>query len=349
MSKTRSSVAREPECAFYYPGQYWRDPNWAKNLILFFDGIAMLIPEYMDDHGTLDDHAIISGLREHGLFHIMRPEDEIGVHETRALKDAVTGVLSSGKLDQLIGEDRNSWRRSSFGSLSMSRLGYYGDESLADSIVQDLKDRGLATDSEDGASIPMHGAVRALILVLLSQILRSRGTEMGMTLSPMTDQVALVDALNEIITGQNTASPSMGDVISFDMAMVGVDLGVYPMDEILDFRRQNYSKHREYCLSARRFARDLSQMPPQERQVEFEQRQEELEEAARNLRKLHRNAWRKPISIGLSLTGAAWTLVSGDPIGAAVAGAGALFGATSGRSAEVGAYSYLYSAKGRFY
>ena len=349
MSTTRSSIAMKPECAFYYPGQYWRDPNWAKNLILFFDGIAMLIPEYMDDHGTLDDHAIISGLREHDLFHIIRPEEKIGEHETRALKEAVTGVLSSGKLDHLIGEDRDSWRRSSLGSLSMSRLGYYGDASLADSIFQELKDRGLAMDSQDGASIPMHRTVRALILVLLSQILRSKGTEMGMTLSPITDQVQLVEALNEIITGPSTSGPSMGDVISFDMAMVGVDLGIFPMDEILDFRRQNYSMHRQYCLSARQFARELSRMPSDERQLAFEQRQEELEEAARNLRKLHRKAWRKPISIGLSLTGAAWTLVSGDPIGAAVAGAGALFGAMSSRSAEVGVYSYLYSAKGRFY
>ena len=38
----------KPEVAFYYPGQYWYDADWIKNLILFFDGIAMLIPEYME-------------------------------------------------------------------------------------------------------------------------------------------------------------------------------------------------------------------------------------------------------------------------------------------------------------
>ena len=53
----------KPEVAFYYPGQYWRDPDWIKNLILFFDGIAMLIPEYMRDGGGFDDEPIIASLR----------------------------------------------------------------------------------------------------------------------------------------------------------------------------------------------------------------------------------------------------------------------------------------------
>ena len=34
----------KPDFAFYYPGQHWRNVNWIKNLVCFFDGIAMLIP-----------------------------------------------------------------------------------------------------------------------------------------------------------------------------------------------------------------------------------------------------------------------------------------------------------------
>ena len=34
----------KPDIAFYYPGQYWGDPDWAKNLVLFFDGIGMRYP-----------------------------------------------------------------------------------------------------------------------------------------------------------------------------------------------------------------------------------------------------------------------------------------------------------------
>ena len=120
------------------------------------------------------------------------------------------------------------------------------------------------------------------------------------------------------------------------------------MDEILDFRRQHYAQHRKYVVSVRRFARELSLMLPEERELVFEERQEELDDAARVLRRVNRVSWKRTISFGISLTGAAWTLHSGDPIAAAIAGASAVYGVVAGersRSREVGVYSYLMSAK----
>ena len=335
----------KPEVAFYYPGQYWINADWIKNLILFFDGVGMLIPEYMQDHGRFDDYPIISSLKDHGLFHVIRPERNVGAKETKALTEAFAEIIKTGKLDRLVKGSRQEIRQSSFGSLSMSRLGYMGDEELADSIFQELKARGLADDSQDGVSIPMHKIVRTLILVLLAQILRPRGDEMGVTLSPVTDQRTLVDALNDVFLYPDAPSPSLGDIVSFDMAMVGVDLGSVPIDEILDFRRQNYSQHRDYSLLVRKFARELSLMPPEERQAVFEQRQDELDVAASALRKLNRMAWKKPISFGISLAGAAWNLHSGNPIGAAIVGAaGALAGMLPEKRDESSVYSYILSA-----
>ena len=223
------------DVAFYYPGQYWRDADWIKNLILFFDGIAMLIPEYMSDHGSFEDYPIIASLKEHGLFHVVRPEVAIGKEETKKLAKALADIIDSGGLDHLSKGTGHGADSSSFGSISMSRLGYQGNGELAKSIVEELKGRGLARDSEDGASIPMDRTVRALILVLLSQILRSKGDSMGLILSPTTDRWRLVEALNEIISNPNSSSPGVGDIVSFDMAMVGVDLAGVPMDEVLDF------------------------------------------------------------------------------------------------------------------
>ena len=56
------------------------------------------------------------------------------------------------------------------------------------------------------------------------------------------------------------------------------------MDEVLYFRNQNYSGHRNYSLSVRRFARELSLMPVDEREGAFDQRQEELDEATQAIR-----------------------------------------------------------------
>ncbi len=336
------------DVAFYYPGQYWLDTDWVKNLICFFDGIAMLIPTYMEDHSSFDDYPIISALKDHGLFHVIRPEEAIDEETTKALVEALGEIITSGRLDHLTKGNNEDIRKSAFGSLSMSRLGFNGDTILADSIFQELKSRGLADDSEDGVSIPMHATVRTLILVLLAQILRPKGEDMGMTLSPATDQARLVNALGEIISKPESSSSTVGDIVSFDMDKVGVDLGKIPVDEILDFRQQNYSQHRNYILSVRQFAHELSRMPQDEREAKFEQRQEELDALSHELRKIYRGSWKKPISFGVALVGAAWTLHSGDRIGAAIASIGVLIGMLPDQSKEIDIYSYLFSAKERF-
>jgi hypothetical protein len=38
------------ELALYYPNPMWYRGDWVKNLILFFDGIALLVPSYMKGH-----------------------------------------------------------------------------------------------------------------------------------------------------------------------------------------------------------------------------------------------------------------------------------------------------------
>ena len=337
----------KPDIAFYYPGQYWYDADWAKNLICFFDGIAMLIPEYMPDQAEFDDYAIISSLKEHDLFHVIRPEEVVDAKATEALAKALVEIITSGRLDHLTKASDKDAKLSDFGSLSMSRLGFYGNRELANSIFQELKSRGLAEDSVDGASIPMHRTVRSLILVLLAQILRPKGESMGLKFSPATDQGQVVGALNEIISSPESSSPSVGDVVSFDMAKVGVDLSPIPIDEILDFRKQHHRQHRDYIQSVRDFARELSSIPSDERVVKFEQRQEKLEDLSDGLRKIYKGSWKKPITFGIGLAGAALNYHS-SPIAALLSTISTILGIVPDKPKEVDVYSYLFSAKQRF-
>ena len=55
------------DVAFYYPGQYWADADWIENLIPFFDGVAMLVPEHMSDHGSVEDYPTVASLVVEGL------------------------------------------------------------------------------------------------------------------------------------------------------------------------------------------------------------------------------------------------------------------------------------------
>ena len=338
----------KPDVAFYYPGQYWLNADWVKNLICFFDGIAMLIPEYMEDHLRFDDYPIVSALKDHDLFRVLRPEEVVDAKATEALTEALIEIITSGRLDHLTKASDKDAKQSDFGSLSRSRLGYSGNKELADSIFQELKSRGLAEDSMDGVSIPMHTTVRSLILVLLAQILRPKGESMGLTLSPATDQKRVVNALSEIILKPDSSSPSVGDVVSFDIAKVGVDLGPIPIDEILDFRNQNYRQHRDYIQSVRDFARELSCIPSDERAVKFEQRQEKLEDLSDGLRKIYSGLWKKRITFGIGIVGAVWSYQSADPITALLSAASTAVGIMPDKPKEVDVYSYLFSAKQRF-
>lgn len=334
------SLVAQKEIAYYYPNPMWRDGDWVKNLILFFDGVALLIPHYMKDKPEVEDQALIEGLRQHNLIHILEPENVVDAQATQKLATALTDVITSGALDDLSRQDTG------FHQLSMSRLGYTGDAGLANMIFEELRSRGLARDSEDGNSIPMHPLVRSLVLVLLSQILRSYGPQLGAELSPATDRPEVIEALSSLLS--RDVLPSTGAVVAFDLATVGVDLGAIPIDEILDFRRQNLQQHRHYCISVRKFTQELSRMPDDERQIAFEQRQAELDDISNDLRKRSRIAWKKPAAFALSMSGAAVSLAAGHPLAAALSIGASALNFTPAATPKMGAYSYLFRASSRY-
>src|SRR5712691_4306618 len=197
---TESLTASTPlqEIAFYYPNHMWYRSDWVKSLILFFDGIALLVPNYMTDRPEQIDPAMVAGLKNHNLLHIIEPETVVDKDATERLVTVMTNIIASGALDALAQPGTR------FHELSRSRMGYYGDEHLAEMVFEELKKRNLARDSEDGVSIPMHPTVRYLILVFLAQILRSHGDKLNAQLSPATDTPKLVDALQEFLSLEST-------------------------------------------------------------------------------------------------------------------------------------------------
>ena len=213
-------------------------------------------------------------------------------------------------------------------------------------ILEELEARGLARKSEDGVSIPMHPVVRSIVLVFLAKILRPHSKEIGFELSPATDRIQLVEALQELLS--LPAAPSSGRVISSDLETVGIDLGPVPMDEVLGFRQEHLREHRAYARAVRRFVRDLSLTTIEEQVEIMEDRQAEIEDMARDLKRASRNAWKRPASFALGITGAAWTVVTGDPFAALIGVGTAALGAMSTQEPEIGAYSYIFSAAQRY-
>jgi hypothetical protein len=68
MPDTRSQAS---DVAFYYPGHLWHHIDWIKTLLLFFDGIGLLVPEYKKGEPERVDPVLAGSLRDEGFFTIL--------------------------------------------------------------------------------------------------------------------------------------------------------------------------------------------------------------------------------------------------------------------------------------
>lgn len=211
-------------------------------------------------------------------------------------------------------------------------------------LFEELEKRGLARGTEDGVSIPMHRDVRVLILVLLSQILRRRGEQIGLDLLPATDRADVLGGLTQLLRAPQMRST--GAVVASDLEVVGVNLASIPLDEILDYRRQHLDAHRRYAREVRQFVRALSVLNDEERHEAMEDRLADLADMSKQLRANARAAWGQPASLALAGAGAVWTAATGDPTGALFGFASAAVAAKASAvqgGARCDAFSYLFS------
>lgn len=322
----------------YHHEPYWGpgQGDWIKSLLLFFDGVAVLVPDYMRDRPLFTDPTLAQPLADQGLLHRLSPETLVDQQTAEALTELLDDLLRTDAFDGL---DRDT----AFAEISHSRLGGTADARLTEVVLHQLRERGLARPSADGVSIPLHPAVRAFVLVVLPQLLRAPAEAAGYALQPVSAQPrtarALMDALD--LAGMPTA----GQVVAADLEQVTLDLAPVPLDEVLDFRRQHGDQHRAYTRDLRKFVRDAAALTPGDQEQAFLDRREALADAADELRRLARTSWRRPLAtFGLGIAGSAVTLVYGNPIGAGLTAAGALLGLR--RQADpASAYTYLFQAQ----
>lgn len=322
----------------YYHEPYWGSlqADWIKSLLLFFDGVALLVPDYMRDQPLLSDPSLAQPLADLGLLHRLSPETLVDQATATALIELLDDLLDAGAFDGL---DRDA----AFVELSKSRLGGTADAGLTDIIVEQLRDRGLAGPTQDGVSIPLHPAIRTFVLAVLPQLLRGPAEAAGYALQPVSMQPRTVRALLDTL-GLG-ALPTAGHVVAVDLEQVTLDLTPVPLDEVLDFRRLHGTEYREYARDLRRFVRDLASLDQHARDQAFNDRREALADTADQLRRLARTSWRRPLAtFGLAIAGSAVTLVQGNPVGAGLRSAGALLGLQR-RADPASAYTYLFRAQ----
>lgn len=330
-----------PEAAYYYPEWHWRadEHGWVKSLLLFFDEIALLVPDYKRDQPANIDPEVAGALQDAGLLRIIEPEWFVDAEMTAALAESMVTLIEAGAFDALS-------RSEPFAELSMSRAGYFGEREVAHEVVERLCGRGLALETTDGISIPMHPSVRSSYLVLLAQLARRSGARWGLDLHPATNRPEAHDVIARTLN--LPPMPSRGRVIDFDLQTVSVDLEPIPLDEVLSYRTDHRAEHRKYMSNLRSFCRELSLIDSEaERNRAFADREAELLEAAESLRRRSWKSFRQPknyLTFGLGLIGAGVSVAIGNLPGAGVGVATAMTRLLPDK-AEGSVYSYIFNVQ----
>ena len=333
---TADARPKVTDTAYYYPAPYWnmQETSWIKSLLLFFDDIATLLPDYMYGRHVHADPVLAAPLEERGLLRVLEPKDWIDEETTNQLANIVVELLTNGAFDNL--------PKTEYAELSQSRMGYGADLNLATYLVEELQNKGLARPSEDGVSIPLHPTVRTTILVILGQLSRSVGHKRGLTIHPTTNYHPAVSDL--IQTLSMDTMPSRQNVVQLDLEPVAFDLSSIPLDDVLQFRAEHQNAHRTYMRDLRRFMIELAEVEePSDRTTLLLERRQEISDAAHDIQRTTRRTLQKDLaSWSLGIAGGVWSFSTGDPIGIVLAAIGFIPGFVSGGTEKVGAYSYIF-------
>ena len=339
-------MSKRLDVAYYYPAPYWGmdEGGWVKSLLLFFDKVSILLPNYMYGQHHVADPVLAEPLEDQGLLEVLEPNKWVDGEMAKSLAEAVSGLLANGVFEDL---PKDVY----FHELSQSRMGYGADVDLAESLVSQLQAKGLARPSEDGVSIPLHPAVRTTILVILAQLARSAGNKQNLSVHPATyDGCALQDLIDTL---SRERMPSRDSVITFDLEQVSFNMDSVPLDELLQFRSEHRVAHRSYMRDLRGFMAELAEVSlPEEREALLLQRRQEIADAAHDLQRSTRRALGRNLpSWSFGLAGGVWSATAGDPFGLVLAALGlvsGILGSTGADSNRVAAYSYLFRVEHTF-
>jgi hypothetical protein len=171
---------------------------------------------------------------------------------TEKMTDLVAALIEAGAFDSLAG--------GAFAGLSMSRMGQRDANTRASWIYESLVERGLAKETEDGVSIPLHPAIRNLYLVILAQQAREAGAKHQLDLHPVTNSGSAAKTLRTFLNLE--PMPTRSQVAAFDLEVVTIDLEQVPLDEVLQFKRSEDSNPQRVTRAASTLVQQSSSYRP---------------------------------------------------------------------------------------
>jgi hypothetical protein len=168
---------------------------------------------------------------------------------------------------------------------------------------------------------------------IIAQAVRATARQQGRLLEPVAtrrDEARVFSAiLDDAVVGASDIVGSEFPAVTLNFCQVG-------LDDILDFRARHRSEFHAHVLALQALVASAPGAPG------LADRRAALVDEAHRLRELQRRRWTKlEGAVGLGIIGAAWTLASGDLLGALIGGAAAGSRLLPDGRAPVSAYTYI--------
>jgi hypothetical protein len=338
--------------AYYYADWIWPSDSTdlMKSLLLFFDGITLALPSHLAQRVIDHDPVLAQPLYEKGLLINMEPGQWLDKKSARLLVDTLTDLVER---DPLVVYHRVRNHQPIYpwwpGRMEITAAHWGMGHAQRDGrrFLQKLVRNGLVSRWNDEDSIEMDPRCRLLVLTVFLRVLDGCvRRSSNMTVQPVGSS-PLRGGRHGAVNDDLLENRSMRytRVIQDDLDRVLPDLSKIPLDEVLDFRREQGSHYRAYTQSLRGFFLASAHMDDAEFKHAVKRRAEAVGDELADLRRRSRIAFgRTSFGLAVALAGATWTVVQGDPLGAALAALGSIAGMQSSQ-VTVSDYSYLFQTR----
>ncbi|MEU5771502.1 hypothetical protein ABZ782_36950 [Streptomyces asoensis] len=292
-----------PDLAYFYPGWIWdaQSVGELKNLLLFFDGFALLLPEDHFQAAVNHEAELAHPLQEAGLLHNFEPRTWLDANTAQIIRRAAMRSRPAG----LSPGSTTIGHLSGSSSISMGHMA--ADRPATDHIVDEMLRMGTIIRRRpdlgpDMVDMPMRA--RAAVLLTLGLAAQRKVA---------SHRIHLVGGLSQATREQGDPLPQgqalakaerIGRLLHQDALNIGVDLSETPLNEILDYRHEHGEAYRAYARDLREFVGDLEAAEPIDRPRMLHERSESIADHAAKLRRARR-AWGRPVTaLAVQLTDA---------------------------------------------
>lgn len=282
----------QPQWAFNQGGIVWKSESWAKSLLLFFDGISLLVPSEWDDLAKLNQWFLWEPLQDQGRLQLVRPRDVVGTDLQGGIVGEFERLESSGFFCSL-----EEVSQAAHVIYHPSKLGLCADKDLYDILKHCLVGCNAAreihgdlylhpTVAQHLAGVVNHGILERLCLGgqehygVLDREWRARGTR-------RVDKALIVE----------------GDLRNMD-----IDLSAVPLDDIDSFRANNRASLDRYRrgvaeLSALLGLKGVQQGTDPVIELELKRRTEQFRELKVEIEQAAEVGWRSKVGMAMGCVG----------------------------------------------